>query len=249
MRVSAHPCYVLHQRPYRETSLLLEVLSSLHGRTGIIARGAKRKPGGNTALLQPFRCLNLAWSGRGELGILVSVEADGQYLNLQAGALLAGFYLNELILRLLHRHEAHPDLFSAYETALSGLYNTPSDESVLRMFEVKLLQSIGYGLVLDRDATSSEPVQPDKLYRFAAEHGPVPASSGEDNDHVLHGSTLLEMARGQIDSEQALREAKRLLRAELGRHLGDRPLASRSLYQAYLDKSRPVSNRNKQESG
>lgn len=238
MRVDAHTCYILHQRPYRETSLLLEVLSSLHGRTGLIARGAKRKPGGKAALLQPFRRLSIAWSGRGELGILVSVETDGDHLDLQAGTLLAGFYLNELILRLLHRHDPHSELFSAYESALLGLSSSSSDESVLRIFELKLLQSIGYGLVLEHDVTTGAPVLADSLYRFAAEQGPVLAASGERDAHVLHGSTLLEMASGHITSERALREAKQLLRAELARHLGGRPLASRSLYQAYLDTSR-----------
>jgi DNA repair protein RecO (recombination protein O) len=236
MRVDAHPCYVLHQRPYRETSLLLEVLSGTHGRTGVIARGAKRKSGGATALLQPFQRLILAWSGRGELGVLVSVEPDGHHLNLQAGGLLAGFYLNELILRLLHRHDPHPELFAAYETALQGLHAGMADESVLRLFEFKLLQSIGYGLVLDRDVVTGEPVMADRIYRFEAEKGPVLIDSMESGG--VHGQTLLELARGRLESTLALQEAKKLLRTELGRQLGGRPLASRSLYQAYLNNLR-----------
>ena len=144
---SLFPCYILHQRPYRETSLLLDAFSSEHGRVGLVARGVKRR-GGRPALLQPARRLNIAWSMRSELGTLTAVEASTPPARLAGTRLVSCFYMNELLVRTLHGHEAHPELFHRYEQALKGLDGGEPEDRVLRIFEKHLLKSLGYGLIL-----------------------------------------------------------------------------------------------------
>lgn len=234
MRVEANTSYVLHKRPYRETSLLLDVFSHSHGRVGLIARGARRKSSGQAVLLQPFRRLSMAWSGRGELGVMTGVESEGDMLSLRGAGLIAGFYVNELIIRLLHRHEAHPELFQAYESVLETLSDASEQEKGLRYFELNLLEATGFALVLDHDVLTGNPVMADSLYQYVSERGPSTAEHLPGKHATVHGSTLRALASRRLDTEQSLHEAKQLLRQELGRHLGDRPLASRALYQAYL---------------
>ncbi len=234
MRVEADTAYVLHKRPYRETSLLLDVFTYNHGRVGLIAKGARRPKSGQSVLLQPLRRLSMSWSARSELGTLTAVEATGMPSGPTTAALLAGFYVNELIVRLLHRHDPHPELFSAYEAVLNKLDDEQQQQQALRYFEVDLLDAIGFGLVLDHDVIAGKPLAPDTLYQYVTERGPS-AEEVLPGQHVsVHGQTLLDLAARSISSATGLREAKQLLRQETGSHLGDRPLASRSLYQSYL---------------
>jgi len=234
VRVEADTAYVLHKRPYRETSLLLDVFSYSNGRVGLIARGARRQKTGQSVLLQPLRRLSMSWSARGELGIMTSVEPDGMIANFNTGAMIAGFYVNELIVRLLHRHEAHQELFTAYEAILNILDNEHEQQKELRYFEASLLEAIGFGLVLDHDVLSGKPLQPDTIYQYVTERGPSAEAELAGNYVRVHGLTLLELAARSVSTESSLREAKQLLRQETACHLGGRPLASRALYQAYL---------------
>ncbi|MCS3902621.1 DNA repair protein RecO (recombination protein O) [Methylohalomonas lacus] len=240
MRVEPHSCFVLHTRAYRETSLLIEIFSQLHGRVGLVGRGSRRRQSGQAALVQPFRRLSIAWSARGELGTLVSVDAEAAPVALTGAGLMAGFYVNELIMRLLHRDEAHTKLFDDYAEVMLQLAQVTSHEQALRLFEIRLLEAVGYGLILDHDIVTGTAVRPDELYQYISEQGPSLAAEHMPKGVCIHGSTLIELAVQSLQSEQSLREAKLLLRQELGRHLGDRPLASRSLYQAYLQQNRSL---------
>lgn len=176
----------------------------------------------------------MSWSGKGELGVMAGVEPEGPLLSLQGSGLMAGFYVNELIMRLLHRHEGHPELFRAYEAALESLANDEEQQPGLRYFELNLLEAIGFGLVLDHDVISGMPVETSLFYQYVPERGPSAEQKLPGKYAVVRGSTLLNLAERRINNEQCLREAKQLLRQELGCHLGDKPLASRALYQAYL---------------
>ena len=167
MRVPLHPCFILHQRPYRESSLIVEAFSSEHGRLGIVARGARRSRNTRRALLQPLRKVNLAWTMHRELGTLTDAESADTALPPSGSGTIAAFYINELLIRLLHRHESHPELFDAYELALRELASVQKDsQEVLRLFEKRLLTALGYGLVLDRDVISGEPIEHDRGYYF-----------------------------------------------------------------------------------
>ncbi|MEE8320221.1 MAG: DNA repair protein RecO [Gammaproteobacteria bacterium] len=234
MKIPLHPCFILHQRSYRETSLLLEVFSSEHGRVGIIAKGAKRKRAVPQGVLQPYRRLLIACSGKGELFTLTDVEADSSSVLLQSQQVMAGFYLNELVLRLLHRHESHPDLFAAYENALVRLGAGDPEQSVLRIFEKRLLQSLGYGLVLDHEVQSGQTIDADRDYYYQYDLGPLSSVPSTNNHVKISGRTLQAIQKECLEDVASLREAKYLMRRVLRSHLGDKPLASRELYQAYM---------------
>lgn len=233
MRVELHPCYILHQRPYRETSLLLEVFSLQHGRLGMIAKGVKRGRRNQAVLLQPFHRLNLAWSGRSELVKLTAVERSGESLHLNARHLMSAFYLNELLMRLLHRHEPHQDLFQVYETCLLQLASADDEGRVLRIFEKYLLKCLGYGLVLDRETLTGERIRPDREYYYHFEHGPDAGKLSSLDAVRVSGRTLLALNDEDRWDEEIAREAKNLLRHVIDSHL-DAPLHSRDLYRAYL---------------
>ncbi|MDR2876721.1 MAG: DNA repair protein RecO [Chromatiales bacterium] len=241
MRVMLEPVYVLHRRPWRDSSLILEVLSLSHGRCALIARGARRPKSRLHGILQPFGPLFASWTMRGELGALVSAEGRGG-LCLQGRALISGFYLNELLIKLLARHDPHPRLFAAYEQTLdelaacTGEGSERREQRALRLFEKVLLDEIGYGLVLDREAESGEPIADEAEYDYHPERGPVTAWGRETAGRGLRlrGRSLIALERGELDDADVLREARGLMRLALGVCLGNRPLHSRELLRSVV---------------
>ena len=158
--------FVLHRRDYANTSLLLEIFSATAGRFPAIAKGAKRGRAPSAALLQPFTPLWLSWSGRGEVRTLARVEAAGGVLTLPGKALYCGFYLNELLMRLLGRHDPHEDLFAFYHAALTQLAQGTDLDSPLRQFELRLLQDAGYALDLEREWDTGLPLAAGRRYVY-----------------------------------------------------------------------------------
>jgi DNA repair protein RecO (recombination protein O) len=230
-RVELESSFVLHHRPYRETSLIIEVFGRDSGRLGLIAKGARRPKSDLRGLLQSFRPLLLSWSGSGELGLLTGAEPDGYVRGFAGKALFSGFYMNELLMRLLHRFDPHPELFHHYRAAIEALGCGQRNEEVLRVFEKQMLESIGYGLVLDHDIDSGEPIHGECEYRYQTDRGPVFVGRCDGDGVCVAGETLLALARERLDDERVLDEAKRLMRTVLRRYLGDRPLATRSLFR------------------
>lgn len=232
-KVDLQPAFVLHQRSYRESSLLLDAFGIDSGRVGLIAKGARRPKSPLRAQLIPFRPLLLSWRGRGELGLVVGAEPDGPPLVIPPAAIVSGLYLNELLVRLLHRHDPHPELFLQYRRTLSALarQDCPVEQS-LRIFEKRLLDAVGYGLMLDRTAGTGKPVEPSARYRYITDQGPVEAGGKEQDKGVrVKGSTLLALASERPMDPAALREAKHLMRSAINLHLEGRPLVSRTLYR------------------
>jgi len=222
-RGEGEPAYVLHARPFRETSQLLEVFSAGHGRMGLLARGAKGgKGGGRAALLQPFTPLIVAWQGRGELPQLLEVEPAGLAPRLQGDALMAGFYANELLVQLLNRGEAQSALFARYALLLSQL--AVGDLAwPLRCFERDLLTAIGFELSLDA-AHAGQPIEPAARYRWLGEAGALRLGIAEQAG--IEGAALLALRSEQAPAEALLPPLRRLLREELKRHLHGRSLRS-----------------------
>ena len=142
------PAFILHARPYQETSQIIEVLAREHGRVGIVARGARRPSSRWRSVLQPFQAVRLSWGGRGSLQTLRAAEAASQDAPLQGLALMAAFYLNELILNFTRRGDPHPGLFMAYAEALAELRQGPDPEPALRRFELRLLAEAGQGALV-----------------------------------------------------------------------------------------------------
>lgn len=229
-------CHVLHRRDYSNTSLLIELFSADHGRFPAIAKGAKSPRSASAALLQPFRPLWVKLSGRGEVKTLGRVEQGGAGNALAGTALYCGLYLNELLMRLLGRGDAHPGLYALYLQALADLSGGTDPSPVLRRFELSLLREIGYAMVLDRDADSGRPLDPGRRYRYHPEHGPVPALPGDAGFSVA-GRTLLDLAQGRVPNAAEAREARELMRRVLGHFLGDKPLKSRELFRHHKSRN------------
>lgn len=230
-KVDLQPAFVLHQRPYRESSLLLEVFGIGAGRVGLIAKGARRPKSPFKMQIGLFRALLISWRGRGELGVLVGAEPDGPALVIPPAAIVSGLYLNELVVRFLHRHDPHPELFIQYRRTVTALSDPqcPVEQS-LRIFEKRLLDAVGYGLMLDRTAGSGMPVRPEAYYRYITNHGPVEVEEKESRAGVrVQGSTLLALAREQAMTPAGLKQAKQLMRTAINSHLEGRPLVSRTL--------------------
>ena len=234
---SAHPrdeAYLLHRRPYRESSLIAEVLTRGHGRLALVARAARRPGAANAGINQPFAPLELAWRGRGELATLRSAERLAPPLLLTGDTLISGLYVNELLLRLLHRHDPCPDVFTLYAgllTALAGLADGDGRglQRTLRIFERRLLAGIGYGLVLDHEVATGGALEAEQEYDYYPHHGPVEAGRPVPSHHGpirVHGSTLTSLDMGVLDDDRSLREARRLMRGNLLVCLGGRPLQS-----------------------
>lgn len=219
--VEMQPAYILHHRAYRDTSALLELITPAHGRIGVVARGARGARSPLRGLLRPFLPLLCSWGGRGELFSLRRAEVAGRMPELRGQTLFAAYYLNELLLRLLQRQDPHPEVFDAYVQALNALAGRPL-ESVLRVFEKRLLDALGYALMLDVDV-HGEPIDPECRYRYIPEQGPE-LVQGEGG---ISGQALLALAAEACDNAQDLRELKPLLRQVLGLYLGERPLKTR----------------------
>lgn len=223
--------YILHSRPYRNTSLLLEVFSAQHGRLSLLAKGARTPKSPLYAVLQPFHTLFMSWGGRGELPVLYKAEAVLQSHELSGEQLFNGFYLNELLVRLLHKHDAHPGLFHLYAETLQQLTCATPHDVTLRYFEIQLLEELGYGLNLTLDVTTQQPVDALQTYHYRVEQGPTPATTTNANVLTLAGATLLALANRRLAEPQQRQEAKRLMRVVLDHHLGNKPLKTRELYQ------------------
>lgn len=229
---SLQPAYVLHRKEYRETSLLLEVMTADSGRVGLVARGARSGKRASAGLLQPFVPLLLSWRGHGELGTVTGVEGGGVSVPLAGPTLIAAFYLNELLIRLLQRNDPHPELFLAYRQTLQRLTATPGEQEwILRLFEKILLQELGYGLLLEHEANNGEPIAADTRYCYVLEHGPIVASAAACDGVPIHGSTLIALECEHGYDAMNLAEAKRLMRTVLAQHLGGKPLHSRELFR------------------
>ncbi len=230
-QVELEAAYVLHARPYREASQLLEVFARRYGRLGLVARGARGPRPRWRGALQPFRPLRLSWRGRGSLYSLRAAEAAAAPLPLTGASLMSAWYLNELILALTTRGDPHPDLFAHYGAALAGLAEQGAAELVLRRFELALLTELGYGLTVGHVAHSGAPLDPEADYVYLADAGPIPAADSADAVRY-RGAELLAIAAGRLEEPRLLRKARSLLGSLIRHHLGGRELRTRRVFEA-----------------
>lgn len=235
-RLALEPAYVLHARPYRETSLLVEAFTRAHGRQGLVARGARSPRSNWKSLLQPFRPLLLSWTQRGELGSLTEADQVASPPPIEGAALFCGLYANELLMRTLHRADAHPELFESYRQLLSELSAQQSPEPVLRVFEKHLLDALGFGLQLEFEHGTGAPVVDGAFYAWLPEQGLVrrePRTIAERDDAatlLVSGAALLALQSNTVPDEH-LAELKQLMRRVLRHYLGEKPLQSHALFQ------------------
>jgi DNA repair protein RecO (recombination protein O) len=227
-RIAAQPGFVLHSYPYKETSLIVEVFSRDHGRIALIAKGAKRPHSQLRGVLQTFQPLSLGWSGRSEMRTLTGAEWVGGMLPLEKSALLCGFYLNELLVKLLARDDPHRNLFNQYLTALNQLAHGASAPIVLRKFELALLKETGVAGDFSTCTSTRQPIDPGQSYVVDPERGPRPAMASDTAPRIA-GKTLADMVREDYADVVTQTQSKLLMRFLLAHHLGGTPINTRQI--------------------
>lgn len=232
-RVESVPAFLLHRRDYRETSLLADFITPTHGKIRAVVRGVRKAKSKNNGYLQLFLPVQLAWQGKGELVTLTDIESRGLMLNLVGMRQLCAMYVNELILRLLTFHDPHEQLFHDYALAINQLASNDLIESVLRIFEKRLLIELGYGLSFQVDADTGADIQPNKQYRYVPQVG-FSACNTNQNDLNLDGDVILAIHHDKLSKKSEYRAAKVIFRNEINFLLDGKPLQCRELMKDYI---------------
>jgi DNA repair protein RecO (recombination protein O) len=224
-RITLAPAYLLHHRPYRDTSRILEVITREHGRLTLFARGVRGPKAKLASVLQPFQLLLLSWSGRGEAAQLTGAELADSHPPLPAASLMGSFYLNELLMKLTTRHDPQPSLFDDYHGTVAGLREGLRLEPALRIFEKRLLEALGYGLDL-------QGVDADEYYHFRPAQGLFPTVAQAAG--AVAGQSLISLAQEKLQSTRELEDARRVLQAALAECLEGRVLNTRAVAKAVV---------------
>ena len=222
--VYLQPAFILQQRKFRETSLIIDVLTRDFGRVSLLAKGVRKAKSKTAGLLQPFIPLTMSYFGRSELKTLTDVEMIQPFIQLQGLAIYCGFYVNELVGCFLHQYDPHPEVFACYGKCLSCLSESSKIEAALRIFELDLMDAVGYGLQLEYDFHNNKAVHPLTNYHFNVEQGPVEAPDG-----YFSGKTLQALHLRELTDPQVLAEAKTLMRTVIAVYLRGKPLKSRAV--------------------
>ncbi|MDH5426243.1 MAG: DNA repair protein RecO [Gammaproteobacteria bacterium] len=234
MRVENQPAYVLHQRPFRDTSQILEVLTKDYGRLSIMSRGSRGQKSRLKTVLQPFKALVIGWSGRGEMPTLTAAEPAAQSsVFLQGKSLACALYINELLMYLTYKHDAHQNLFSQYHQTVNRLFETESLEQELRKFELGLLDQMGVLVNLSHDANTGERLKSTAEYFYQPELGVCELADNNKpkNIPVIAGASFLAISEQRFDSPAILKDAKSLMRYLINHSLGGKSLKSRELFR------------------
>jgi DNA repair protein RecO (recombination protein O) len=227
-RIIGQPAFVLHSYPHKETSLIIDLLSRDYGRIALVAKGAKRPHSKLRGVLQTFQPLSVNWTGKAEVRTLIAAEWVGGLLPLEKSALLCGFYLNELLVKLLARDDPHPELFDHYVATLNQLAHGESPPIVLRQFERALLKSNGVAADLTHCTATRSLVEPDRIYVVDPERGTRPALAADAWPRI-HGKTLLDMEREDYSDSATQTQSKFLMRFLLAHYLGGAQLNTRQI--------------------
>ena len=234
MARQSSPGYILHLRPYRNTSFIADVFSRDHGRVHLVARGVRSSRSKFYGVIQPFQELALTWQGNGEMYTLVNVEpcdTDATRvtrLSRAGDALASALYCNELVIRFFGREDPHPELYDIYKHTVQLLADARNIELTLRLFEKELVLQAGYALHLDHVAETGERVEAGQVYIYNADTGVMrPQQAASLVGIKISGNTLLAIANNRLDDEKVLTESKRLMRYVIACHLGDKPLNTR----------------------
>ena len=229
-RVQNESVWLLHHRPYQDASRIIEILSREHGRLSLVARGSRSGKSRLKGILRPFLPLQLSWVSRGDLGTLTGAELRGAPVSLRGEALLSGYYANELLLHLVHRHDPQPEIFSVYETTIESLSGGRDVPVKLREFELELLRLLGYALNLDHDTETQAPLSSTRFYLYRPERGPA-ATSDASGPMTFPGSELIAIRDRDFSRPETRRSAARLLRDVIAFHLGGKELKSRRVFR------------------
>lgn len=231
MRVEHQPAYVLHLKPYRDTSAIVDLLTADYGRISVMVRGVRKNKSNKRQLLNPFHRLLVSFQGETEIKLLTQFESSSGFFTLHGNYLYSGFYLNELLVRLLPEMDPHNDLFSLYEKSIHLLHQESDIEPVLRCFEFRLLMELGYAIDFSQDAINNKAIHQDSFYACDLERGFIEVSSdAKTQSLIIQGVDLLAIEAADYHLVSTRRAAKYLARHLLKPLLGKRPLKSRELF-------------------
>jgi DNA repair protein RecO (recombination protein O) len=236
-RKHLEPAWLLHHRAWSDTSRIVDLMTRGHGRVTLFAHGARRPKSPQRAFLRPFVPMLVSWSGRADGGTLTGVEAGGAAPALAPARLISAFYLNELLLKLLPKEDCHEALYDAYGGALADLA-TGDEQRALRAFERVLLDELGYGLDLGREAENQRPVECDRYYHFEPGRGVLAVREGVSGPDIHAGRAVLAVARGELGAADAQRAARGIFGAAIAHCLEGRGLASRDVMLAIRRRGR-----------
>lgn len=240
MRVESEPGFILHTFPYRETSLLVDVFTRDYGRVRCVAKGF-RKPNkkGIAKTLFPYTEHHFQWQGRGELKTLIQADPVQAPVFLKQESLFIGLYINELLYKLLHQNDPHQSLYGVYQQLMTQLSTSELEQSVLRHFEMQLLEELGYGLVLDVEAETGVAVSSECLYYYIPDQGlKLIQNQATDSRHAISGADIMALNRGEFEQQSVQRTAKQLTRQVIDFYLDGKELNSRELYRQHLLKTK-----------
>jgi DNA repair protein RecO (recombination protein O) len=226
-RVQQQPGYVLHHRPFRDTSQILDILTRDHGKIAVVARGSRGSKSRLAGVLRPFLPLRVSWVAKSDLGTLTGAETGGPPVGMIGDAVFSAYYVNELLLHFLHRYDPQPEIFALYEEVVRALASTDNIAASLRSFELEFLSLLGYAVNLDPEFGSREALLPGQNYEYRMEQGPV--SVQRTGPMVFNGEVLSGIGEQRFDNPDILRAANRLLREVIGFHLGGKELKSRKV--------------------
>lgn len=229
-RVMLEPTFVLHSRPYRNSSLIVELFTRRFGRMVVVARSARGPRSRYQGRLQLFSPLLVSWSGRGDLKNLGEMESNGAGYQLEGQALLCGFYLNELLVRLLKYEDPYPTIYHHYQSILNYFEKKDFIETDLRYFEKNLLKELGYELSLNYDVINASDINPKQYYRYDPDRGFIQVAIPDNDPALFPGHFLQAFDQEALETIDDCRLAKRLMRLALARHLGEKPLHTRTLW-------------------
>jgi len=227
-RVQQQPAFILHHRPFRDSSQILDILTRDHGKIALVSRGSRGAKSRLRGIIRPFLPLRVSWVARSDLGTLTGAEAAGLPAGLRGDAMLSAYYVNELLINFLHRHDPQAEIFDLYTDTLNALCTCEAVASVLRSFEIELLSLLGYALSIKHESGTHEVLDPAGNYEYRMERGAV-AVSRSSGPMVFSGSLLLAIQSQQFESPEVLRAAGRLLREVISHHLGGKELKSRKV--------------------
>jgi len=242
-RVQCQPAFILHHRPFRDSSQILDVLTRDHGKIALVARGSRGSRSRLAGILRPFLPLRLSWLLKSELGTLTGAEAAGAPAGMSGDALLAAYYVNELLMNFLHRYDPQPEIFALYANVLDALVQSDRVAAVLRSFEIELLSLLGYAVNLSSSDAGHSTLDPLQNYEYRMEQGLV-AVDNADRALVFTGATFVKIAAQRFSDPDILRAANRLLRDIIAFHLGGKELKSRKVMREMRrNKNAPTLNR------
>ena len=227
-RVQLQPGYILHHRPFRDSSQILDVMTRDHGKIALVARGSRGSKSRLAGVLRPFMPLRLSWVAKSDLGTLTGAERDGTPAGIVGDAIFSAYYVNELLLNLLHKHDSQPEIYALYAEILGVLVTTDNVAASLRSFEIEFLSLLGYAVIVDPQESGKSILDPEQNYEYRMQQGPV-AVERSSGALVFSGATLLAIAEQRFVDADTLRAASRLLREVIAFHLGGKELKSRKV--------------------